>query len=683
MHSGRSLGWLNLSSPAQPLGRLDIALAHASQLLRGDPRLAARQAGEILKVVPNHPEAMLLLGVASRTAGDVDAALTTLDRLVAAQPNWAVACHELGVTLGEVGRPDAAILALRRAVALKPDLPDAWRELATQLTVLGDNEGAERAHAGHIKASNRSPQLMAAALALCENQLPRAERLLRDHLKKDPNDAAAIRMFAEVAGRLRRYHDAENLLVRCLELAPEFNGARYNYAMVLYRLNKPVAALRQIDILMTSEPRNSGYRNLRAVVLANIGSYQESLEIYSDVLAKHPDQARIWLSYGHALATAGRTAEGVTAYRRAIALVPTLGEAYYSLANLKTFRFDARDVQAMREHLQGRGGNEEDRIHFHFAIAKALEDSGDYAESFEHYAAANELRAARVGYEPEATSDQVTRARKLFTAEFFARRKGYGTPQADPIFIVGLPRAGSTLLEQILASHSQVEGTMELPDIMAMAAKLGGKTERSQESRYPEVLAGLSAEECRALGEQYLEQTRIQRKTDKPFFIDKMPNNFQHIGLIRLALPNARIIDARRHPMACCFSGFKQNFAQGQRYTYRLRDIGRYYRDYVALMAHFDSVLPSSIHRVIYEKLIDDTEGEVRRLLEFCQLPFEPATLSFYNNERAVRTVSAQQVRRPIFRDGVDHWRRYERWLEPLRAALGPVADSYPEVPQF
>jgi hypothetical protein len=271
----------------------------------------------------------------------------------------------------------------------------------------------------------------------------------------------------------------------------------------------------------------------------------------------------------------------------------------------------------------------------------------------------------------------------LFTAEFFARRKEYGAPHADPIFIVGLPRAGSTLLEQILASHSQVEGTMELPDIMAMAAKLGGKSERSQESLYPEVLAGLSAEECRALGEQYLEQTRIQRKTDKPFFVDKMPNNFLHIGLIRLALPNARIIDARRHPMACCFSGFKQNFAQGQRYTYRLTDIGRYYRDYVDLMAHFDSVLTGSIHRVIYEKLIDDTEGEVRRLLEFCRLPFEAATLSFYNNERAVRTVSAQQVRRPIFREGVDHWRHYEQWLEPLRSALGPVADSYPEVPRF
>jgi hypothetical protein len=364
-------------------------------------------------------------------------------------------------------------------------------------------------------------------------------------------------------------------------------------------------------------------------------------------------------------------------------LLPTLGEAYYSLANLKTFRFEEHDIRAMRAQLQSSVITDDDRIHFNFALAKALEDAASYGPSFEHYARGNELRATRVAYDPAVTTNLVQRAKKMFTAEFFAARQGYGAPQPDPIFIVGLPRAGSTLLEQILASHSQVEGTMELPDIMAMAAKLGGTVERSAASAYPEILANLSAAECSALGAQYLQQTAIQRKTGKPFFIDKMPNNFLHIGLIRLALPNARIIDARRHPMACCFSGFKQNFAQGQRYTYRLADIGRYYRDYVELMAHFDAVLPGSIHRVIYERLIDDTEGEVRRLLSFCGLAFEPATLSFYNNERAVRTVSAQQVRKPIFREGIDHWRHYEEWLGPLRAALGAVVDVYPEVPRF
>jgi predicted Zn-dependent protease len=669
-----------LSSTAEPLGTIDVALAHAARLMQTDPGLAAEQAAEILKAAPGHPVAGLMLGTANRLTGKTETALQVLETLTRAQPNWAAAHYELALTLISARKP--ALASLRRAVALKPDMPDAWRTLGDQLWIEGDLRGADAAYAQHIKASTKDPRLMNAALALCENQIGQAELLLREHLKKFPTDVAAIRMFAEVAGRLSRYKDAENLLARCLELAPGFNGARYNYAMALYRLNKSVAALQQIDILTASEPRNSGYRNLKAVVLANIGDYQESLEIYADVLAKHPDQARIWMSYGHALATAGRAQESIAAYRRCIALVPSLGEAYYSLANLKTFRFDEREVQTMRAQLQVAGITKEDSGHFHFALGKALEDSAIYPESFEHYAKGNELRRARVGYDPAVTTSLVTRAKQLFNDEFFAARRGFGAPHPDPIFIVGLPRAGSTLVEQILASHSQVEGTMELPDIMAMAAKLG-KADGSQESAYPEVLATLSAAECRALGEQYIEQTRIQRKTDKPFFIDKMPNNFLHIGLIRLALPNARIIDARRHPMACCFSNFKQNFAQGQRYTYNLEDLGRYYRDYVELMAHLDAVLPGTIHRVIYENIIDDTEGEVRRLLAFCELPFEAATLRFYENDRAVRTVSAQQVRKPIFREGIDHWRHYEPWLQPLRDALGAVLSAYPNAPWF
>jgi tetratricopeptide (TPR) repeat protein len=672
-----------LNSSEEPVGSIDVALAHASRLLDRNPVLAAEQAGEILKVAPNQPVAMLLAAVAQRMTGQIAPALASLERLVSVQPNWAAAHYEWGVALGDAGQHEAALIALRRAVTLKPDLPDAWREIAAQLHRVGERDGADLAYARHIKASNRDPRLMAAAHALCENQIPQAELLLREHLKKYPTDVAAIRMLAEVAGRLRRYHDAETLLVRCLELAPGFNGARYNYAMALYRLNKPLAALQQIDILTTSEPRNSGYRNLKAVVLATIGDYPQSLQLYADVLAKHPEQPRIWLSYGHALATTGRIQEGVAAYRRSIALSPTLGEAYYSLANLKTFRFDASELEAMRAHLQSERITSEDRAHFHFAIGKALEDSRDYAKSFEHYAQANELRSARVGYDRATTTALVRRSRQLLDAPFFQSRKGFGAPNPDPIFIVGMPRAGSTLVEQILASHSRVEGTMELPDIMGMATLLGAQGDRSGESAYPQTLANLSAADCRALGEQYIEHTRVQRKTGKPFFIDKMPNNFQHIGLIRLILPNARIIDARRHPMACCFSNFKQNFAQGQRFSYDLEDLGRYYRDYVELMAHFDTVLPGTIHRVIYERMIDDTEGEVRRLLAFCGLPFEAPTLSFYDNDRAVRTVSAQQVRKPIFRDGIDHWRHYEPWLQPLSTALGGALAAYPDAPQY
>jgi predicted Zn-dependent protease len=672
-----------MNSAADPTGTLDTALSHTRRLLQSNPVLAAEQAGEILKVAPNHPVAMLLLAVARRMSGNMDEALSVLERLTAAQPNWAAAHYEFGAALGDAGAPEAAVVALRRAVSLKPDLPDAWRELGDQLTAMGDKAGAEDAYARHIKASTKDPRLMAAAFALCENQIPKAELLLREHLKKYPTDVAAIRMFAEIAGRLRRYRDAENLLARCLELAPGFNAARYNYALALHRQSKSIAALRQIDLLTAAEPRNSGYRNLRAVVLANIGEYQASLDIYADVLAKHPDQSRIWMSYGHALITAGRLEDGVTAYRRSITLNPALGEAYYSLANLKTFRFDAPEVQAMHTHLETSEMTGGDRAHFHFALGKALEDAGSYAESFEHYAAGNALRHARAGYSAATTTDFVRRAKRLFNKEFFAAREDFGAPAADPIFIVGLPRAGSTLVEQILASHSKVEGTMELPDIMAMAAELGGDTDGTRDSAYPEVLSGLSASECRALGDRYIEQTRIQRKTEKPLFIDKMPNNFLHIGLIRLMLPSAKIIDARRHPMACCFSGFKQNFAQGQRYTYSLEDIGRYYRAYVELMAHFDEVLPGRIHRVVHENLIEDTEAEVRRLLEFCGLPFEPATLTFYDNDRAVRTASSQQVRKPIYREGMGQWRNYEPWLGPLRESLGEVLTTYPDVPLF
>jgi tetratricopeptide (TPR) repeat protein len=665
---------------AEPAGTLATALEHTTRLLRSDPVLASEQAGEILKVVPGHPMATLLMGVARRAAGDPFAALQTLEPLVAGQPNWAAAHYETGITLSALERHADALAALRRAVALRPDMPNAWREIGDLLTLQGDSQGADAAYAQHIKASTKDPRLVSAAHALCENKIGQAELLLREHLKRYPTDVAAIRMFAEVAGRLRRYQDAENLLARCLELAPSFNGARYNYAMALYRQNRSIAALQQIELLMANEPRNSGYRNLRAVVLANIGEFQEALEIYADVLAKHPDQSRIWMSYGHALASAGRQTDSVAAYRRCIALAPTLGEAYYSLANLKTFRFEDHELRAMREHLHGADLTDEDRAHFNFAVAKALEDSQGFAESFEHYAQANTLRLARVGWNPAETSALVRRSKALFTKEFFAARQGFGAPAADPIFIVGLPRSGSTLVEQILASHSTVEGTMELPDIMAMAAKLGGKRP-DQESTYPGVLAGMSVAECVALGEQYLEQTRIQRKTAKPFFIDKMPNNFLHIGLIRLILPQAKIIDARRHPMACCFSAYKQNFARGQRYSYSLEHLARYYRDYVDLMTHFDQVAPGAVHRVIYEDLVNDTASEIKRLLAFCGLAFEPATLNFYRNDRVVRTASSQQVRRPIFREGLDQWRNYGPWLEPLRLALGDALDSYPEVP--
>jgi len=670
-----------MTSGPEPVGTLDVALAHAEKLLADQPRLAAEQATEILAVVPGHPAAMLLLGMAHRRLQRVDEALSTLQPLAAAQPRWATAQLELGLALGDAGRGGEAVEALRLAVRLQPTLADAWRALGDHLHALGDTASADQAYANHVRNSTRDPRLMEPALALAEGRIAVAEPLLRTHLKRFPTDVAAIRMLAEIASRIGRYADAENLLTRCLELAPGFKAARHNYAVVLHRNNKPVAALAQLDVLLAAEPRSPSFRNLRAVVLARLGEYDEAIRLYEQLLQEYPQHGKVWLSHGHALKTAGRQDDSIGAYRRSIELEPRLGEAYWSLANLKTYRFTPADVAAMRAQLERDDLTVEDRFHFNFSLGKAAEDAQRYAESFVHYAEGNRLRKQVVPYDSGAITENVRRARALFTPDFFAARQGQGCAAPDPIFIVGLPRSGSTLVEQILSSHSAIEGTMELPDVIGIVKELSDRTRRSEVSKYPEALASLSADELRGLGERYLEQTRVQRRTGTPFFIDKLPNNWAHVGLIQLMLPNARIIDTRRHPLSCCFSNFKQHFARGQNFTYALDDLGRYYADYVTLMAHFDAVLPARIHRVIYERMVDDTEHELRRLLDYCGLPFEDACLRFYENDRAVRTASSEQVRQPIFRDAVDHWRNYEAWLEPLRTALGPVLDTYPAAP--
>lgn len=638
-----------MSATPEPVGTLEVALAHTQRLLAADPPAAVEQAQEILKVIPNHPGATLLLGMA-----------LSADR-----------------------QGEAALAALRRAVQLKPDMPDAWRALGDHLTAIGDARGADAAYAQHIRFSTRDPRLLEAAAALCENKIAPAEALLRAHLKQHPTDIAAIRMLAEVAARLGRYGDAQALLERCLELAPSFTPARHNYAFVLHRAGKSAEALAEIDRLLALDARNPGYRNLKGAVLARIGEVEAAIDLYQSVTNEYPNHPKVWMSYGHALKTAGRQEPAVAAYRRSLELAPQLGEAWWSLANLKTVRFSAADIEAMRAGLQRSDLTQEDRFHFHFALGKALEDLRQFEASFDHYAHGNALRRELIVYDADENADQVQRSKALFTPEFCAARQGYGCEAPDPIFIVGLPRSGSTLLEQILASHPLVEGTQELPDIVAFARELGGKKSRAEATRYPEILATLGHDELRSLGERYLQQTRIQRKTDAPFFIDKMPNNWAHAGLIHLMLPNAKIIDARRHPLACCFSGYKQHFARGQHFTYDLGDISRYYRDYVELMAHYDRVLPGRIHRVIYEALIEDTEMQVRRALAYCGLPFDERCLRFYENDRAVRTASSEQVRRPINREGLDQWRNYERWLDPLQAALGPVLELYPNTPEF
>ncbi|MDB5423827.1 MAG: hypothetical protein JWQ29_1243 [Phenylobacterium sp.] len=665
-----------MAEPAKaPPGSLAAALDQASRLLASDPARAGREAEAILKVAAGHPPALLILGSARRRLGDAQGALSVLAPLAKAYPRAALTQYELGLVLGDLGEASSAIAALRNATSLNRDLPEAWRALGDRLFLEGDIGGAEGAYAEHARAAVQDPALKGAAQALFDGELPAAEQRLRDHLAVRPDDAAAVHLLAEVFARMGRYGDAEILLSRLLAIDPDFDGARFALADALFRQQKGAEAIPHIERLLAQNPADPAYRNLMAAALGLVGEDEQVIAIYEGLLTDYPKQPRVWLNYGHALRTIGRGDAAIAAYQRCIALAPTLGDAYWSLANLKVASFAAEDVAAMGEQLARADLPEIDRLHLHYALGKALEDRGETAGAFENYARGAAIRRADARYDAEATTALVRRSEALFTREFFAARADAGSPSPAPIFIVGLPRSGSTLVEQILASHSAVEGTMELPDIGLMAKGLGFGDGES--ASYPRSLGDLDARTLTALGEGFLQTTQVHRKLGRPFFIDKMPNNFQHIGLIQLILPQAKIIDVRRHPLGSCFSAFKQHFAQGQPFSYDLTELGRYYRDYAALMAHFDEVLPGRVCRVIYEDLVEDTEREVRRLLDHCGFPFEPACLKFYENDRAVRTVSSEQVRRPIFRGGLDQWRAYEPWLGPLKAALGPALEGW------
>ncbi|WP_205214990.1 MULTISPECIES: tetratricopeptide repeat-containing sulfotransferase family protein [Sphingomonas] len=516
------------------------------------------------------------------------------------------------------------------------------------------------------------PRLIEAALALNGDRLDVAERTLKAFLKEDPFEVRAIRMLAELAARIGRMGDSETLLRRALEIAPAFVPARANLALVLARTGRAAEALPLLDAVFEAEPDDIGHFNLKAATLGRLGDFDEAIALYEQVLARAPNQPRVWLSLGHMLKTVGRQAEGIAAYRRAIELRSQLGEAWWSLANLKTVRFDEADRTTMERMLDEPGLTPEDRFQLHFALGKAWHDAKEPPRAFGHYAEANRLRRERLPYDPATISTAVDRAIAVFTPELYAAAAGSGCQAPDPIFIVGMPRAGSTLVEQILSSHSQVEGTSELPDLPAVARELLG---------YPGSVREMDAAAREAAGADYLKRAGVQRRTARPFFIDKLPNNWLYVPFIALVLPNAKIIDARRHPLGCGFANFRQHFAQGQPFSYDLADMGRYYADYVRLMAHVDAVLPGRVHRVIYEEMVADTETQVRRLLDACGLPFEPACLEFYRTERAVRTASSEQVRQPIYRSGTEEWRAYEPFLGPLREALGPVLDAYPAAP--
>ncbi|MEM8499424.1 MAG: sulfotransferase [Pseudomonadota bacterium] len=642
----------------------------AKQLLRsGEFQKVIALTREVLETDSAYPPAVFLLGVAQRCAGLGNEAVTTLRHFIKLQPAVPQGHMELGLAELNAGRLEAAKKSLLIAVDKEPKLSAAWRALAQIHSIEGDDDEAARVLAAELLAGDVAPPVKKASGLFYQGRVGIAEGICRDYLRTKPADVNAIRLLADIGFKLRMMEEAGQLYLRCLELAPEQHTARYKYAQVLARQNRYDIALAQVEILLRKDPADLSFQVLHASTLAQSGEYREAHKRFRAVLKQIPDAATVWTSYGHSLRYGGKGEEAIDAYRRAIALAPDDGEAWWSLANLKTVTFTEAEVGSMKAKLKQLDGHSQDKAHLAFALGKALEDSRKYDESFSAYALGNDIKKMHVAYKSVNTGERADHIITCCDAPFFQTLGSDGNPDSSPIFIVGLPRSGSTLMEQILASHSQVDASDELHFITRIAARLEGRRKRDEERNYPSILMTLSRDERIALGQEYLDAAAGYRR-GAPYFIDKLPNNFVHIGLIRAILPNATIVDARRAPMAACFANYKQLFAEGQPFTYSLDDIGNYYADYIKLMDHWRSVLPGWILTVQYEEVVEHLEQQVSRLLNHCGLPFEEACVNFHENKRAVRTASSEQVRQPIFRDALDQWRNYQQHLEPLNTLL-------------
>ncbi|MFL0355968.1 sulfotransferase [Erythrobacter sp. GH1-10] len=636
-------------------GQFDAGLSDARSLLDADA---------------SDGEALYLAAVACRYLKDFDAAKAFLSRLHAAMPEYGRAWQEEGHLALAQGNSVAALGAFARATRFNPALEASWREQARLYGKAGQAAEAQVAAAQHQRLARLPRELLAVTNHLAEGRLLRAEEICRHYLRQNPRDVEGMRLLARIGIELGVLDDAEFLLESAVEFSPDDVQLRLDYIDVLRRRQNFEKARKEAEALHARDPDNPLFQSRLAIESMQTGDYDRGLELFDKVLEKLPHDPANLTSKGHALKTTGARTEAEDAYRAAIAAKPDHGDAWYALANLKTYEFSDAEVAALREQCARPDLAFMDRVHLSFALGKALEDRGDYEASFGHYDEGNALKRAQTRYSADSMSAELAKQREFCTPELFEKQAEAGHDAPDPIFILGLPRAGSTLLEQILASHSQIDGTLELPNILALAHRLRGR--KAGQSRYPEILHDLTGEQLAKFGEDFIANTRIHRQ-GAPFFIDKMPNNFRHIGLIHLILPNAKIIDARRAPMDCCFSGFKQLFAEGQEFTYGLHEVGRYYADYVDLMAHWDEVLPGKVLRVQHEDVLDDLEGQTRRMLDFLEVPFEEACLEFHKTDRAVRTASSEQVREPINRKGQGAWTPFEPWLDPLKQALGDL----------
>lgn len=649
----------------------DDVLTEARQALQQQAHDRAINLCEgLLRDDPANGDALYIAAVAARYARKFDSARDFVRRLRQSHPEHGRGWQEAGHLARDTGDPEGAIVAYRRACEFNPSLEASWTHQANLLAQRGREGEARNCMAQAERLAGLPRMLLAVLNHIHEGRILKAEELCRHFLRENPHNVEAMRLLADIGVRLGIFDDPEFLLESAVAFEPDNIQLRLDYMQVLRRRQKFSAAEAQAQHLVDLQPDNPLFQSHLAIENMQTGKYDKALALFESVLAGMPDDPATLTSRGHALKTCGQQQEAIASYRAAIAARPDLGDPWYALANLKTFRFEDGEVAAMHAQLARDDLRLMDRVHLSFALGKAHEDRGEYADSFRFYDAGNRLKREQLRYSADQMTAELQAQAEACTADLFDKNAGNGCSAPDPIFILGLPRAGSTLLEQILASHSQIDGTLELPDILALAQQLRGRGRDA----YPAILHDLPADQLRQMGEAYIENTRIHRK-GAPFFIDKMPNNFRHIGLIHLILPNAKIIDARRAPMDCCFSGFKQLFADGQQFTYGLTEIGQYYSDYVDLMAHWERVLPPDrILRVQHEDVLADLEAEVRRIVDYVGVPFEQSCLDFHKTDRAVRTASSEQVRRPINREGVDNWKPFEPWLGDLRKALGDLA---------
>ena len=637
-------------------------------------------SAELLSQFPQNRSELYLQAMNLRLGCRFDEALGVLERLQQLHPGYSRLYEERGHCYAALNNAPQAIDALWQAVNMNAALPASWQMLHTLYQGMGDEQNAARIADRLATLRNLPSEMIQAGSLFADGDFVHAERVLRIYLAQHGEHIEAMRLLGRVCIARGLRDDAELLLEAVVQRAPGYRVARADYARALLDQHKYVRSRQEIQQLLELDPGNRAYLRQYGEACIRQGDYEPGISLYRRLLGdaqpgRESAELHLWIALS--LRAKGHQTEAIQGYRAAIAAWPESGEVWWSLANVKTYRFSADDIERMRSAEAAPVTSLVDRYHLCFALGKALEDQKNYADSWPYYERGNALKHADVRYLPKLAEAHVRLTKRVCIREFFETRRGWGVADKDPIFILGLTRSGSTLIEQILASHSEVEGTQELADIQRIVMALRGRAPDPENPRYPGVLGELGPEDFRKFGERFMTDTRIYRQSPRPFFVDKLPDNFRDIGLIHLMLPNAKIIDARREPMACCFGNLKQLFSGGQEFSYSIGDVAHYYRNYLELMRHWNEALPGWILTVQHEDMVENLEGNVRRILDFCGLRFEPACLEFHKTERNVRTASSEQVRQPISREGVDQWRNYEPWLGPLKDGLGDALTTY------